>query len=75
MQFAPVFFVAQNQAFALAPNGETGNAQFGDARFPTIIDAPQRFGARPYARLDPGNSTISLDLSRVLVGVSTAAQS
>ena len=75
LQLAPKAFMAQNQAFALAANGQTGESVYRDARFPGVIDAPQRFGAQAYSRIDAGNSTISLDLSRVSIGISTAAQS
>ncbi len=74
LQVAPVLFWAQNQAFELAANGGRDSLRFGDARFPYAIDAPQRFGDTPYGRLDAGNSTLSLELPRVAVGVSTAAQ-
>lgn len=74
VQLAPILFLAQNTKFALASNGGTGDTQFGDARFPGNIDAPQRFGDKPYGRLDPGNSTIALELPSIDLGVSTAAQ-
>ncbi len=75
LQLAPIVFLAQNQAFTLAPNGATGKGQYADARFPGYIDAPQRFGPNAYGRVDPGNSTLSLDLPGTIVGVSNAAQS
>jgi hypothetical protein len=75
LQAAPVLFLAQNQAFELAANGASDSRRFADARFPYGIDAPQRFGDTPYGRLDAGNSTLSLELPRLAVGVSTAAQS
>ncbi|NUO38769.1 MAG: hypothetical protein HOQ31_09255 [Gemmatimonadaceae bacterium] len=73
-QFAPIAFVSQNVAFPLAPNLQVGDAQFRDARFPTSIDLPQRFGASSYSRVDLGSSTIALDLRGVSLGVSTAPQ-
>lgn len=75
LQIAPVAFLAQNEPFALAFNGGTGDALFRDARFPGSIDAPQRFGPSTYGRVDPGNSSVSLDLPGTVVGVSTVAQS
>ena len=36
------------------------------------IDAPLRFGARGFARVDPGQSTLSAEFGTVSVGVSTA---
>jgi hypothetical protein len=74
LQLAPVAFVAQNAAFSLAPNGETGRFADGDARFPRTIDYPQRFGSASYGRLDLGTSSVDLDLSRVAIGVSNAPQ-
>ncbi|HVZ50018.1 MAG TPA: capsule assembly Wzi family protein, partial [Gemmatimonadaceae bacterium] len=74
-QIDPTFFASENASFDLAPNGLTGTGTFRDARFPKEIDFPQRFGAGTYSRLDPGNTTLSLDLSPVLVGLSSAAQS
>ncbi len=75
LQVAPVLFRAQNQAFALAPNGRRENGAFADPRFPWNIDAPQAFGVGAYQRIDAGNSTLSLDLPLLSVGLSTAAQS
>ena len=72
LQFAPLAFVAQNQAFALAPNGNTGAGALGDARFPGNIDLPQRFGTSAYARVDLGNTRISIDTRAISVGFSSA---
>ena len=69
---APLAFGAANAAFSLEPNGQTGRLAFADGRFPTQIDRPQRFGAEPYAALDPGESTVRLDLGGVAFGVGTA---
>lgn len=74
LQLAPHLFLAENAPFALAPNGLVGRRAFADARFPSTIDAPQRFGSRSYGRIDGGNSTLSLRLPGVALGVSTAAQ-
>ena len=74
VQLAPLAFVGQNAAFALAPNGQPSNARFADARFPGAIDAPQRFGDRAYGRLEPGSSSVTLDVFHVLAGISSAPQ-
>ncbi len=74
LQLAPIAFIAQNAAFVLAPNGATGDARFGDARFPFNIDYPQRFGESAYGRLDLGSSSVALDLGAVSAGVSNAPQ-
>jgi hypothetical protein len=71
---APIAFWTQNADFDLMPNGQDGRLAFADGQFPTIIDQPQRFGDGSYSRLDPGQSTIRLDLPIVAVGVSTANQ-
>ncbi len=74
-QLEPTIFASQNAAFELAPNRLSGDGTLRDARFPGSIDAPQRFGTAIYSRIDPGNSSVTLDLSPMLVGISTAAQS
>ena len=71
---APEIFRAQNAAFPLMANGDTGRLRFADGQFPTRVDRPQRFGDRPYTVLDPGQSTIRIDVAGVTVGVSTANQ-
>jgi hypothetical protein len=68
----PVGFRAENKAFTLIPNGQTGNQTYGDGQFPTAIDRPQRFGSTAYSRLDPGQTTIRLDVLGTTAGISTA---
>ena len=70
----PIAFRAENQKFRLVPTGSPGRLQFADAFHPTSIDQPQRFGDGAYQRLDPGQTTIRLDLPYVAVGASTANQ-
>lgn len=72
VQLAPTMFWAQNQGFALAPSGLTGNGALRDARFPGEIDAPQRFGTSGYGRVDGGNSRIAVETRIVSTGFSTA---
>jgi hypothetical protein len=55
-------------------NRETGPMRFADAARPRQIDLPQRFGDDAYMRIDPGQSTLRLDLAGVAAGVSTADQ-
>lgn len=74
LQVAPVAFAAQNASFPLAPNGTTGDTIFADARFPLLIDAPQRFGSGAYGRIRPGESLLSFDLAPVVLGAMSAAQ-
>ena len=75
LQFAPVLFLAQNQSFTLAVNGENGRGALRDARFPETIDAPQRFGTGTYGRFDGGASTLSIAVPGISAGISTAAES
>ena len=67
-------FTAQNAAFDLQNNGQAGDLQFADLRNPTNIDRPQRFGSGTYSRIDPGQSTLRVDLPVIALGVSTANQ-
>ncbi len=68
----PTAFAAQNAGFPLEGNGRTGNALFAHGYDPRRVDAPQRFGTTVYRGLDPGQSTLRLDLPVVTLGVSTA---
>ena len=72
LQIEPMFFAAQNSAFALMNNGQTGQLAYADGLRPRNIDQPQRFGDARYARFDLGQSTLRLDLDFIAAGVSTA---
>lgn len=74
VQLAPVAFHAQNQAFTIALNGQTGPLAYGDARFPRNIDYPQRFGDDAYARVDWGDSFIDVTGFGISAGFSNARQ-
>ncbi|HEU0015472.1 MAG TPA: capsule assembly Wzi family protein [Longimicrobium sp.] len=74
LRIEPVAFWAENRAFALLDNGETGDLAFAHGLDPRSIDLPQRFGPRAYTRVDPGESTVRLDVGGVAAGVSTAAE-
>jgi hypothetical protein len=67
----PIAFRAENTAFHLQPNGVPGNPD-GDPTFAADVDRPQRFGSGAYSRLNPGESTVRLDLLGLTAGVSTA---
>ena len=69
---APLFFRAENAAFPLRANGQTGNLVYADGRYPRNMDRPQRFGSGPYTVLDPGQSTLRVDLGIFAAGISTA---
>lgn len=71
---APEAFVAQNASFELKDNGQSGRLAFADPLYPKNIDLPQRFGNGAYGRVDPGQSTVRLDVGPGAVGVSTANQ-
>jgi hypothetical protein len=71
---APIAFRAENRAFMLMPNGMSGEQAFGDRQYPTRVDRPQRFGTRPYALLDPGESALRIDTRLIALGISSAEQ-
>jgi hypothetical protein len=70
--FNPIAFRAENRPFPLQASGVPGANPYADPLFPTAIDRPQRFGASAYARVDPGESTVRIDLLGLAAGVSTA---
>lgn len=74
LSIRPYAFVAQNADFAIAPTGGTGPHAFANQAWPLNIDNPQRFGTSAYGRLDPGESTLRVDLGGLAGGLSTAAQ-
>ncbi|HZG42106.1 MAG TPA: hypothetical protein VEY93_04025, partial [Longimicrobium sp.] len=74
LRLEPVAFRAENRAFTLVSTRDTGRLVFADPRNPRNIDLPQRFGPGAYGRVDPGESTLRLDLVGVAAGVSTASQ-
>ena len=69
--FNPIAFSAQNSSFPLQANGSTTNP-FADPLFSCCVDRPQRFGTGTYSRVDPGESTVRLDVFGVTAGLSTA---
>jgi hypothetical protein len=74
LALAPVFFRSENRPFELMANGQNGRRRYADGRFPLLIDLPQRFGEDAYSRIDPGQSTLRVDLRGVALGISTANQ-
>ena len=70
----PIVFRAENAAFTLQPNGETGNGVFANGEAPNNVDLPQRFGNGAYSRFDWGQSTLRLDWLGLSAGISTANQ-
>lgn len=70
---APVAFAAQNAGFSIAAQPYERISPFADPQFAPVVDLPQRMGARSYARMDAGESTISLRAGSAVLGVSTAS--
>jgi len=66
----PTAFSAENSAFPLSPSGLPCGC--GDPFLGNNVDKPQRFGTGTYRRLDPGQSSIAIDLFNVNAGFSTA---
>jgi len=71
---SPIVFQSQNDAFDLKDTGLSGPLRFADPRNPGSIDKPQRFGDRPYGRIDLGESTLRIEASGITLGASTATQ-
>ena len=69
--FNPIAFSAQNRDFPLQANRTPANP-LADPLFANSVDRPQRFGTGTYSRVDPGESTVRLDLFGLAGGVSTA---
>jgi len=69
----PMAFRAENQDFDILANGRTGNFAFADPEFGGV-DRPQRFGDAAYQQVDPGETTLRVDLPFVTAGVSTGNQ-
>ncbi|HEY8164932.1 MAG TPA: hypothetical protein VIF83_05190 [Gemmatimonadaceae bacterium] len=71
LTIAPMAFRAENSSFDMLPTPNTGLAAFADPLYGGV-DRPQRFGASAYSQIDPGQSTLRVDLPFVSGGVSTA---
>jgi hypothetical protein len=74
LQAEPMVFMAQNADFAIASNGFTDARRYGDWSTPGLIDEPQRFGTRAYARADAGESQLRYDGHGLSLGASTTAE-
>ncbi|MBI4502837.1 MAG: hypothetical protein HY700_16955, partial [Gemmatimonadetes bacterium] len=68
----PTAFATQNAGFTLQNNGRSDSLRFAHGFDPLRVDVPQRFGNGAYSRVDPGQSTVRIDLPVVTVGLSTA---
>lgn len=74
LSISPIAFYAENRAFPLQPNGQSGPLRYADGRYPRSIDRPQRFGDGSLTRLDPGQSTLRVNVGPVSAGASSANQ-
>jgi hypothetical protein len=74
VRLAPSLVYAENRGFRISPLfgfGATYASPYSDPALSGWIDRPQRFGEKPFWRLDPGQSAVQLDLYGVRVGAST----
>lgn len=69
---APLVFWAANRPFPLDNKRTTAANRFANAIAPDQVDLPQRFGDKPYSRLDPGASVVRFDSRLITAGASTA---
>lgn len=67
---APTVFRAENSAFPLFPSPL--DCGCGAPLYGQLVDRPQRFGTEAYQRLDPGQSTVRVDVLGLSAGVSSA---
>ena len=70
--FAPMAFWARNRWFRILNNGAAGLQAYNHGVYIGAVDLPQRFGEDPYFRVDPGQSSVSVDTKAITVGLSTA---
>ena len=68
---APVAFLAQNADIPRLLPSPTGSN--GDPLFYNNVDLPLEMGAKAYGRIDPGESTLRLDLGSAVLGISSAS--
>jgi hypothetical protein len=68
---APLAFRAQNKSFELASSTLRRTNPYANPDF-LGIDLPQRFGDAAYSQVDPGQTTLRVDLPYATAGISTA---
>jgi hypothetical protein len=73
LKVAPIAFRSENKEFDLAFTGRSGPGLFANPDFGGV-DLPQRFGSAAYSQIEPGETTLRIDLPFVTAGVSTANQ-
>lgn len=74
LRVEPMVFWSQNRAFPLLVDERPDSLRFLDPYFPTQIDHPQRFGDGSFTRIDPGQSSLRVDVRGLAAGISTANQ-
>jgi hypothetical protein len=70
----PIVFVAENSDFVIPDISKTEGGRYSDPFRFDAIDQPQRFGAKSYTRLDPGESEVALRGFGVRGGLSSRSQ-
>lgn len=70
----PLAFWTQNRAYTPATGLARPTSSYANRFYPGFIDYPYRFGDRPYARLDAGESWLRLDTRWIVAGLSNATQ-
>ena len=73
LKLAPIAFRAENSSFDILTMNRPGKLQYADPLFGGV-DRPQRFGNAAYSQLDPGQSSLRVDLPIIAFGLSTANQ-
>lgn len=71
---APIAFWSQNADFEVVEHTRSETHPLADPRRPTQIDLPQRFGEGSFGRIDPGQTTLRVDVKGIAAGLSTANQ-
>jgi hypothetical protein len=74
IRLEPVAFWSQNARFPSTPSLVADASPFSDPDFPSNVDRPQRFGSEPYARLDAGQSSVTVSGKGLTVGASTSSE-
>jgi hypothetical protein len=69
---APLAFWAQNTAFPLLKGNLPAPDRYQNTIGTGSADFPERFGDKPYSRIDLGNSSVRFDSKAITAGVSSA---
>lgn len=74
LRVAPLLWAAQNLPVSLIPQVGTPGSPYGDALRPRRIDLPQRFGDQSLARLEPGESELTVRALGVRASLTSVAR-